>query len=60
MSGKKERKTDATDNIQTAGFTVASLDGLHYHLARLLCCDGEVDGWPGRVGVVTAVDWKEC
>jgi hypothetical protein len=35
MGGKKERKTD---NIQTAGFTGASLDGLH--LARLLCCDG--------------------
>jgi hypothetical protein len=35
-------------------------------LGSLRCCDGEIDGWPGRVvgvvGVVTAVavDLKEC
>jgi hypothetical protein len=64
---KKERKTDGqhSDRRRDSQLEVWMV---FISLGSLRCCDGEIDGWPGRVvgvgvvGVATAVavDLKEC
>jgi hypothetical protein len=73
MGGKKERKKDGrTDGQHSDRRRDSQLEVwmVFISLGSLRCCDGEIDGWPGRVvgvgvgvvGVVTAVavDLKEC
>ena len=58
MDEWKERKKDGRYGQHSDGGIHSCKSGWSSLSSRSAAM--EIDGWPGRVGVETAVDWKEC